>query len=156
MLAKKYKRVIVLNMEGNHNPISSVWMSELFAELYRNNPRIEVITDPLPYFAYKHGKNMLGFHHGHLKRNNNVTDVFISNFREMYGQTELLHIHTGHQHHRELKETGTSIVEMHPTLAASDAYAARGGWNSQRAMQVITYHKEYFETGRVLVRPEML
>jgi len=156
MLAKKYKKVIILNAEGNHNPIASVWMRELFSELYRDNPRIEVITDPLPYYAYEHGKNMLGFHHGHLKRNNQVTDVFISNFREMYGRTELLHIHTGHQHHRELKETSTSIVEMHPTLAASDAYAARGGWKSQRAMQVITYHKEFFETARTMVRPEML
>lgn len=156
MLAHKYKKVVILNAEGNHDPISSVWMREIFAEFYSNNPRIEVITDPLPYYAYEHGNNMLAFHHGHLKRNHNVTDVFISNYREMYGRTKLLHIHTGHQHHRELKETSTSIVEMHPTLAASDAYAARGGWKAQRAMQVITYHKEFFETARTLVRPEML
>jgi len=156
MMLNKYKKVVVLNAEGNHNPISSVWMRELFAELYSKEPRVYVITDPLPYYAYEWGKNMLGFHHGHLKRNNGVTDVFIANFREMYGRTELLHIHTGHMHHREIKETGTSIVEMHPTLAANDAYASRGGWNSQRAMQVITYHKDFFEVARTLVRPEML
>ena len=156
MMARKYKKVIVLNAEGNHNIISSVWKREAFAELYRNNPRVEVITDVLPYYAYQWGKNMLGIHHGHLKRMAGLTDVFVSNYREMYGATELLHIHTGHQHHRELKETATAITEMHPTLAAPDAYSARGGWNSQRAMQTITYHKDFFEVGRVMVRPNML
>ena len=55
MMAEKYNKVVVLNAEGNHNIISSVWKRELFSELYRNNPRIEVITDPLPYYAYEWG-----------------------------------------------------------------------------------------------------
>lgn len=156
MMAEKYPKVVVLNAEGNHNIISSVWKRELFAEFYRNNPRIEVITDVLPYYAYEWGVNMLGFHHGHMKRGHSSSEVFLSTYREMYGRTKNLHIHAGHMHHRDVKEKSTHIWEMHPTLAAPDAYAARGGWNSQRAMQTITYHKEFMETGRTIVRPEML
>ena len=62
------------------------------------------------------GKNMLGFHHGHLKKFDKMAEVFIANFREMYGRTTNLHIHSGHMHHRELKELATAILEMHPTL----------------------------------------
>jgi len=156
MMAQKYPKVVVLNAEGNHNIISSVWKRELFAEFYRDNPRIDVITEVLPYYAYEWGVNMLGFHHGHLKKGSSSADVFLSNHREMYGRTKCLHIHGGHQHHREIKESSTHIWEMHPTLAAADAYAARGGWGAQRAMQQITYHQDFFETSRCIFRPEML
>lgn len=156
MMAKKYKKVIVLNAEGNHNIISSVWKRELFAELYSKDKRIEVITDVLPYYAYQWGKNMLGFHHGHLKAMAGLSDVFVANYREMFGITEAMYIHTGHKHHKHVVEKSTGIIEQHQTLAAPDAYAARGGWISQRSMQTITYHKDFFETGRTIVRPEML
>lgn len=156
LLAKKYKKVIVMANEGNHDPVGSAWMRELLSALYSGNKRIEVITHPRPYHAIEWGKNMLGFHHGHLAKKQRLADVFMTDYREMYGRTELLHIHTGHFHHRELKETNTYILEVHATLAAKDAYAARGGWRADRMMQVITYHKDFKETSRNIVRPEMV
>ena len=45
------------------------------------------------------------------------------------------------------------IVERHPTLAARDAYAARGGYVSKRAAKVITYDKEHGEVGSSTVLP---
>lgn len=155
-LAQKYKRVIVICNEGNHNPIGSVWMSALLDRYYSKNKRIEVVTSPKPYHAIEWGVNMLAFHHGHLAKAQRLIDVFISEYREMYGRTQLLHIHTGHVHHRAIKETSTAILETHPTLAGRDAYAARGGWNSDRAMQVITYHKKFREVSRNLVHADML
>jgi hypothetical protein len=47
-------------------------------------------------------------------------------------------------------------VIQHPTLAARDAYAARGGWISERAITAMTFHQEYGEVGTVTVSPEML
>ena len=48
------------------------------------------------------------------------------------------------------------VVEQHRTLAAKDAYAARGGWFSGRSANVITYHKQYGEVSRQSISPEML
>ena len=48
------------------------------------------------------------------------------------------------------------IVKQHATLAARDAYAARGGWIAERKIEAITYHKEYGEVGTITVTPEML
>jgi hypothetical protein len=50
---------------------------------------------------------------------------------------------------------GVTVVQ-HPTLAARDAYAARGGWIADRAAQAITYHKRFGQVGRVMVCPEMV
>jgi len=41
-------------------------------------------------------------------------------------------------------------------LAARDAYAARGGWISERAITAMTFHKEYGEVGTVTITPEMI
>jgi hypothetical protein len=46
-------------------------------------------------------------------------------------------------------------VVQHSTLAARDAYAARGGWMSERTIKAITYHSKYGEVGRITVTPEM-
>jgi hypothetical protein len=44
---------------------------------------------------------------------------------------------------------------QHSTLAARDAYAARGGWMSERQATVITYHEKYGQVSRNTVVPEM-
>jgi hypothetical protein len=62
----------------------------------------------------------------------------------------------GHLHHVDIKETNLMIIEQHRTLAAPDAYASRGGWMSGRDAQVITYHKEYGQVGRIIISPDMV
>lgn len=47
-------------------------------------------------------------------------------------------------------------VVQHPTLAARDAYAARGGWISERQASAITYHKLHGQVARNIVTPEMV
>lgn len=48
------------------------------------------------------------------------------------------------------------VVEQHRTLAAQDAYAARGGWLSGRDAQVIVYHRNFGEVGRHRINYDML
>ena len=45
---------------------------------------------------------------------------------------------------------------QHSTLAARDAYAARGGWHSERQATSITYHSRWGQVARHTVTPEML
>lgn len=156
LLLAKYQAVYVLMAEGNHDLASSVWLRELFAARYQNEPRVHVDTSPDPYYCYEHGKTSLFWHHGHKHRIGGLDSVFAAKFREVFGRTLHSYAHTGHLHHRELKETNLMIVEQHRTLAAPDAYASRGGWMSGRSSTVITYHKEYGEVARITVCPEML
>jgi hypothetical protein len=154
--ATKHNRVIVLLAEGNHDMASSVWFRAAFGMTYRDNPRIEIIDSPLPYYCIEWGKTMLGWHHGHLAKNDSLPLVFAAGFPEQWGRTKNRFIHTGHRHHREVKEHAGAEVYQHPTLAARDAYAARGGWFAMRRAVALTYHREFGEWGSKTITPEMV
>ena len=156
MLLAKHQNVHILMLDANHDPVSQIWLREWLAVTYENEPRITVDTSPNPYNAYEFGATALFFHHGHKKRISDVSSVFASQFREMFGRTKYAYAHTGHLHHLDIKENNLMIVEQHRTLAAPDAYSARGGYLSGRDAKVITYDKRYGEVARLTINSEML
>lgn len=156
MALEKHQKVIVIMAEGNHDMASSVWLRVLFKTLFENEPRVEVIDSPLPYYCIQHGKTMLAFHHGHLKKNDQLPMLFAAQFPKIWGETEKRYCHTGHRHHTEEKEHSGITVIQHPTLAARDAYAARGGWVADRQVTSITYHAQFGQVARHTVTPEMI
>ena len=156
MALKKHTHVIVIMAEGNHDMASSVWLRVLFKTLFENEPRVTVVDSPLPYYCLQHGKTMLAFHHGHLKKNDQLPILFAAQFPKVWGDTVKRYCHTGHRHHVEEKEHSGITVIQHPTLAARDAYAARGGWVAERQVTSITYHAKYGQVARHTVTPEML
>lgn len=152
----KHEVVVVLLAEGNHDLASSIWLRAMFKALYENEPRVQVIDSEMPYYVYQHGTTMLAWHHGHLAKKESLPLLFASQFPKVWGNTERRYIHTGHLHHVDEKEHPGVHVIQHPTLAARDAYASRGGWISERQCRVITYHEELGEVARNTVRPEMV
>jgi len=152
----KHRRVVVVMAEGNHDMASSVWLRHLFALLYENEPRVTVLDSEIPYYVHVHGKTMLAFHHGHMKKNGELPLLFAAQYPREWGATTKRYAHTGHRHHVEEKEHSGMTVVQHATIAARDAYAARGGWIAERKIKAITYHAEYGETGTITVTPEML
>lgn len=152
----KHEIVVVLMAEGNHDLASSVWLRAMFQALYENEPRVQVIDSDLPYYVYQHGSTMLAWHHGHLKKNDQLPILFASQFPKVWGDTTRRYAHTGHRHHVEEKEHSGMTVIQHSTLAARDAYASRGGWMSERQCTAITYHSEFGQVARNTVTPEML
>lgn len=151
----RHPEVTLLICEGNHDLASSLWLRKLFAALYENEPRITVHDSELPYYAIEWGQVLLGFHHGHLRKNDQLPALFAAQFREQWGRCPKVYIHTGHRHHKEEKDHTGARVTQHPTLAGRDAYAARGGWWSEREITAITYSKKGW-AGAVNVTPEML
>lgn len=152
----KHQKVVVLMAEGNHDMASSVWLRNLFATLYENDPRIEVIDSELPYYIHEHGKTMLAWHHGHLNKNERLPLLFASQYPETWGRTKKRYAHVGHRHHVEIKEHSGMTVVQHSTLAARDAYAARGGWMSERQITGYTYHTEFGQVASTTITPEMM
>lgn len=156
MLLAKHKRLHIIMADANHDPVSQIWLREWFSVIYENEPRVTVDRSPSPYNAYEFGKVALFVHHGHKRKVTNVSEVFAAQFREMFGRTKYAYAHTGHLHSIDVKENNLMVVEQHRTLAAPDAYAARGGWISGREAQCITYHREYGEVSRVKINSNML
>lgn len=152
----RHDEVIVLIAEGNHDIASSVWLRHLFGLLFENEPRVKVIDSVLPYYIHMHGQTLLAFHHGHLKRLDDLPLLFAAQFPAEWGATVKRYCHTGHWHHEHEKEFSGMKVKQHATLAARDAYAARGGWVSERQITGITYHAKHGQVATTTVVPEML
>lgn len=157
IMLSHFGRVVIVNAEGNHDISGSIWLRKHLAHLFSKERRVEVIDNDYPYYAYLHGQTMLAFHHGHKMKLPQMHKLFASEprFREMWGKANYTYIHTGHYHHERVVEDGGAIAEQHPTLAARDAYAARGGWVSRRGAKVITYDKIDGEISRITVRPRL-
>lgn len=156
MLLQKHEHVHVIMAEGNHDLSASVWLREMLSALYENEPRITVDTSANPYYMHKHGRTILFYHHGHLSSFDKVGSVMASMYRKEYGDSDFAYCHMGHLHHNKLVESNLMTVEQHQTLAARDAYAARGGWLSGRSAKVITYHEKFGEVGRTVINYEMI
>jgi hypothetical protein len=156
MLLAKHERVHIIMAAGNHDPASSAWLRELLFALYEDEPRITVDNSPSVYYAFEWGKTALFYHHGHRRKAGDVDGVFAGRFREMFGRCPFSYAHLGHLHNDAVRESPLMRIERHRTLAAPDAYAANGGWLSQRDAKVISYHKHFGEVGRVTVSPQMV
>lgn len=151
---QKHERVHVIMAEGNHDESSSVWLRVMFKRIFRDEPRVTVEDSPLPYYAYQHGRVMLAFHHGHKLRPAALPMWFATKFPVMWGSTTARYGHSGHQHHLDEKDHMGMRWMQHPTIAAADAYSARGGWISPREAIGVTYDLEG-EISRITVRPKM-
>ncbi len=162
-LLTKHKHVHLIFSDANHDEASEVWMRELFAAHFEDDPRVTVDRSPGTYNAFEWGLTSLFYHHGHKKRSgkagsaNAIDSTWAARFRELFGRTKFSYGHTGHLHSDDMFTGGTGIkVERHETLAAPSTYEAAGGYESGRSAKVITYSKRYGECGRITVTPEMV
>jgi len=94
--------------------------------------------------------------HGHLKKNDSLPQLFAALFRPMWGRCKKVYIHTGHRHHLDSKDHTGARVTQHPTLAAMDAHAARGGYFTEREITAVHYNRHTGQAGTNSVTPEML
>jgi hypothetical protein len=155
MMLEAHEEVHIIMAEGNHDLASSIWLREMFSSFYENEGRVTVDLSPDPYYSYEFGNTALYFHHGHKRKTRELDRTFAYKFREIYGRCEHNYGHAGHYHFDKL-ETALMTIEQHRTLAAADAYASRGGWNSGRDAKCITYDAKHGEVGRTIVSPQMV
>ena len=152
----KHEHVHVIIAEGNHDPVSGIWLREWLNAVYEEEKRVTVDNSADAYYCYEFGMVSLFVHHGHLRKPERIHDVFAAKFREVWGRTKYSYAHMGHMHSNKVIETNLVEVEQHRTLAAKDAYASKGGWMSGRDAKVITYHKDYGRVSSLVISPEMV
>lgn len=157
LMLTKHKEVEVQIIEGNHDQSGMIWLRAAMAAAYEEEPRVYVDVSPRVVHHTQYGKTFLAYHHGHtVRKPESLLMMCAADWREDFGISKSMYAHVGHWHHQTVTETSLGIVEVHSTMAAKDAYAARGGWRSRRRAAVIVYDKEYGEIGRFMHYPEMV
>lgn len=156
-MLEKHKTVEIQIVEGNHDQSGMIWLRAAMAAAYENEPRVIVDVSPRVVHHTQYGKTFLAYHHGHtVRKPETLLMMCAADWREDFGKSNSMYAHVGHYHHQTVTETSLGIVEVHSTMAAKDAYAARGGWRSRRRAAVIIYDKEFGEVGRFQFYPEMM
>ena len=155
VLLEKHKHVHVMYVVGNHDEFTATVQSEWLDAHYEDEPRISVDVTNSLYHCYEWGDVSLFTHHGHKRRIGDITKVFASMFRDVFGRTKYSYGHIGHYHHVKADEDQLMQIQIHPTLSGKDDYANFGGWISQRGAKAIVYHKKYGEVDTATGRPEM-
>lgn len=155
-LLEKHEKVVVWNMVGNHDPHAALWLSLCLDAFFNSDPRVEVDLSPSMYKFMRFGKVLIGAHHGHGAKPNDLPLLMASDRAEDWGNTNFRHWLCGHIHHWTAKEHPGVTVETFRTLAAKDAWHAGKGYRSGRDMNCIVYHQTYGEIQRIRCDISML
>lgn len=154
--ARKHMRVRVIVEIGNHDISSSVFLMQVFSNIYENDPRISVDTSPQFFHYLRFGNNLVGVHHGHKVKADKLPLVMAADRASDWGETSFRYWYTGHVHHESVKDYTGCRVESFRVLAAADAWTHQMGYRQKRDMKAIVLHREFGEVARHTVNPEML
>lgn len=143
-----HKRVRVINVIGNHDDTGAIWMSTCLAAMYEREKRVTIDQSPAPFMYFRHGKVLVGVHHGHSCKPDRLPGVMATDMAQDWGECDFRYWWLGHVHHRSVTEYSGVTVESFNTLAGKDAYASWGGYRAQRNMKCIVLHKDLGEYSR--------
>jgi hypothetical protein len=161
--ALAYHEIINVILEpGNHDPHSTTLLVYCLKMRYRDEPRVVIDTKPGYYHYFEFGNVLIGTHHGHLAKMEQLPLIMATDQSQAWGRTTHRHFWTGHVHHQMSKSAGTSAkdfagctVESFRILAAPDGYAHGKGYRPIRDMKSIIFHRENGEVARHTFNPAM-
>lgn len=146
---KKFPEVIVHNAIGNHDEHTSQALAAVLSAWYRDEPRVTIVREYSKFWYTQWGECMIGVHHGHTTKFNQIPIAMAAHQPKMWGNTKFRYYYMGHLHHSEKKEFPGIVVEQFRTLAPKDAWHwGNANYISMRDMQAIHLHRRYGEVGR--------
>jgi hypothetical protein len=153
---EKFEKVTLINVTGNHDLMSSYALSMVLKSYFHNEPRIDVRAEPKTFHYFEFGKVMLMATHGDTCKIDQMTGVAANDECEMWGRTRHRYALTGHIHHTSKKEINGMVIESFRSLVAKDAWHFSSGYRAGRDMNLITYHKNFGEVGRVVANLDLI
>lgn len=153
---EKHGVVHVVVQPGNHDPSSSVFLTECLSALYESEPRVNIDRSPRQFHYHRHGRCLVGICHGHeVKRLDQLPLIMATDRPRDWGETGHRYWLTGHVHSDRVVDVQGCRVESFRTLAPTDAWASGHGYRSAREMKALLLHAQHGETQRVSVNPGM-
>lgn len=153
---KRHKKVILLVAQGNHDKQSYKWLRVCMQAAYEREKRLQIITEQSIYYCIKHGRNLLGFSHGHGAKAERLPQVFAARYAKIWGDSDHREIHCGHLHHKHVKDYEGATVYQHDTIAPNDAHGSDMGFTAKRKAEVLTYHAKFGRICGHVVTAQML
>lgn len=136
-------KVKLLVIPGNHDQLSSVFLSHVVAAWFRNDERVTVDTSPILRKYYRYGTNLLGFTHGKYEKIADLPLIMAREAKASWAETTHHEWHTGHTHALKASEQHGVRLRTIPSLSGTDAWHYRSGYvGSQRAAEGYLWHRK--------------
>ena len=135
----------VVLVHGNHDETLSWVFHRLLLERYRNDKRITIDESYTGRKYLAHGRNLLGFAHGH-KAKKKLPQLMAIEAASQWASCPYREYHTGHYHSaaaewsRPIETIDGVLVRTAPSLCvADDWHASLGFLNARQAMETYFY-----------------
>jgi hypothetical protein len=144
----KHKHVTVKNICGNHDDMSSWFLSIAMDKYFRNEPRVTVDMSPAKFWYFSFGKNLIGSTHGDTAKPEKLPLIMATDKPHEWAEADFRYWYTGHIHNKQAMEFSGCMWESFRTLAGSDAWHAGAGYRSGKDLSCVLLHKDFGEIGR--------
>jgi predicted phosphodiesterase len=135
----------VLVVNGNHDETLTWAFHRIAVERYARSKRVTVDATYTPRKYLTHGRNLLGFVHGHRAKRR-LPQLMAHAAAAAWAASPYREVHTGHLHHqaaewqRPIETIDGVLVRIAPSLGpADDWHAASGFVGARRAMELFIY-----------------
>ena len=151
-MLKTHKRVIVINVRGNHDSDMACHLSSCLELLYDKEPRVEVLQNYSKFIHLQWHNNLFVFHHGDRIKHEQILQTVIKNLDDEWAQSKNRYCHLGHIHHHVEREYGSMLFSSWGSLTSTDQWHSDSGYGAERSMTAIVYHKDSGEDSRVKIK----
>ena len=151
-MLKTHKKIVVINVRGNHDSDMACHLSSCLSILYDAEPRVEVLPNYSKFIHYQWENNLFVFHHGDRIKHEQILQTVIKNLDDEWSQSKNRYCHLGHIHHHVAREVGSMHFEHWGSLTATDQWHSDSGYGAERSMTAVVYHKDHGEDSRVKIK----
>ena len=151
----------VLVVNGNHDEVLTWTFQRILLERFRGDRRVVIKPDFTGRQYLTHGKNLLGFTHGH-KAKRKLPQIMALEQQAAWSGSNYREWHTGHLHHqaaehnKPLDTLDSVIVRTSPTVCPPDDWHATHGFiGSRQAMETFIYSPDGGMTAMHVAAPRL-
>ena len=151
-MLETHKKVVVINVRGNHDSDMACHLSSCIELLYAKEKRVDVLQNYSKFIHYQWHNNLFVFHHGDRMKHEQILQAVIRNLDDEWSQSKNRYCHLGHIHHHTARELGSMHFEHWGSLTATDSWHSSEGYGAERSMTAVVYHKDHGEDSRVKIK----
>ena len=151
-MLETHKKVVVINVRGNHDSDMACHLSSCIELLYAKEKRVDVLQNYSKFIHYQWHNNLFVFHHGDRMKHEQILQAVIRNLDDEWSQSKNRYCHLGHIHHHTARELGSMNFEHWGSLTATDSWHSSEGYGAERSMTAVVYHKDTGEDSRVKIK----
>ena len=139
---KELGPVEVIYSPGNHDELTSFYVTEVIDAYFRNDDYVTVNTSPNPRKYIKFGKTMIGFTHLDKEKKRIEGDMQVEE-PKMWADTIFREWHGGHLHSEQTREMNGIIIRNLSSITAKDVWHHKHGYSGAIArVQSFIYDKK--------------